>query len=116
MKRSWKSFKDAATGLRELVSNHRNSKIMLLATIVVVAGGLILKIDRVDWCLVTLVTAAVWIAESFNTALELLCDRVTTEHDELIRKAKDIAAGATLLAVIASLFVGISVGYRYTLM
>ncbi|MEY4700825.1 MAG: hypothetical protein RL326_1012 [Pseudomonadota bacterium] len=116
MKRSWKSFIDAATGLRELVSNHRNSKIMLLATLVVIAGGLILELGRVDWCLVILVTAAVWIAESFNTALELLCDRVTTEHDELIRKAKDIAAGATLIAVIASLFVGISVGYRYAFM
>jgi len=115
MKRYWKSLIDAAAGLRELVSNHRNSKIMVLATLVVAVAGIVLQLERVDWCLVTLVTAAVWIAESFNTALELLCDRVTTERDELIRKAKDIAAGATLIAVIASLIVAISIVYRYAL-
>lgn len=115
MYRSWRSFLYAVVGIRELVCNHTNAKIMFVATLVVASVGVFLNLAISDWCIVVGVTALVWIAEAFNTALELTCDRITTEHDEVIRKAKDVAAGATLIAVLAALFVGITMVYRYAL-
>jgi diacylglycerol kinase (ATP) len=44
-------------------------------------------------------------AELMNSALEVLCDRITTEPDEHIRQAKDAAAGAVLVCAIISVIV-----------
>ena len=48
-------------------------------------------------------------AEGFNTAVECLADKVSPEYDPLIGRAKDIAAGAVLLFVIAAVAVGLIV-------
>ena len=56
-----------------------------------------------------IIFAAVLSAESFNTSLERLCDTVTKENCEGIRKAKDLAAGAVLIkalfAVLSAIFI-----------
>ncbi|MBX7138865.1 MAG: diacylglycerol kinase family protein [Oligoflexia bacterium] len=109
------SFRYAASGIWELVRNHANVRLMGIATLGVMAAGLYLNLAAADWCLLVLVTALVWVAEGFNTALECLCNKVCTEQDPLIKKSKDTAAGAVLLAVIASVVVGILVFYRYAL-
>jgi len=49
---------------------------------------------------------AVWSAEAFNTALELLCELVSPEFHPLVGRAKDVAAGAVLIAAIGSAIVG----------
>jgi len=43
--------------------------------------------------------------EFLNTGIEKLADRVTTEHDELIKIAKDCGSAAVLLALILALSV-----------
>jgi diacylglycerol kinase (ATP) len=57
------------------------------------------------WCAVLGCIALVWVAELLNTALEVLCDRVSREQDESIRRIKDVAAGAVLIAAIISVIV-----------
>ena len=47
-------------------------------------------------------------AEAVNTALETLCNRVTTEADETIRIVKDIAAGAVLISAVAAVGVAVA--------
>ena len=42
-----------------------------------------------------------------NTALERLCDKVCPERDDLIKKCKDIAAGAVLIAAIFAAAIGV---------
>ena len=44
--------------------------------------------------------------EAMNSAVEYLADKVSPEHDELIGKAKDIAAGAVFLCSIGAASVG----------
>lgn len=46
-------------------------------------------------------------AEGFNTALEHLTDLVSPDYHPLAGKAKDVAAGAVLLAAIGAATVGI---------
>ncbi|WDE06819.1 diacylglycerol kinase [Thalassomonas viridans] len=38
-------------------------------------------------------------AEIINSALEALADKITTEHDELIGRAKDLGSSAVFLAI-----------------
>lgn len=51
----------------------------------------------------------VMVAEMVNTSLEFMSDAVTLEHDENIKLAKDVAAGAVLMAAIFAAIVGIIV-------
>lgn len=42
--------------------------------------------------------------ELLNTALERLCDRITTEHDQAIKEVKDMASAAVFVVLV--LFLG----------
>ena len=52
-------------------------------------------------------------AEGFNTAIETLADRITSDWDPMIGRAKDVAAGAVLLFVLASIVTGLLVFVPY---
>ena len=105
----WKSFACAGRGVILLIRTQVNVLIHLLATAAVIAAGVAFHIARGEWVLLTLAIGIVWIAEAANTAIEFLADRITREHDEQIRRAKDIAAGGVLLAAIAATVIGILV-------
>ena len=52
-------------------------------------------------------------AETFNTALEELCDKFQPEHDPHIAKIKDLAAAAVLVSSITALIVGLIIYVPY---
>jgi diacylglycerol kinase len=91
------SFGHALRGVKYLLLEEQHARIHLLATLLVVGLGLYLDIARVDWQVLLLVVALVWLAEGLNTALEHLCDAVVPEQHPLIGKAKDVAAGSVLV-------------------
>ena len=101
-----RSFADAFAGLRVVVVTQRNTWIHAVATLLVVALGVWLELGRLDWCWLVVAIALVWIAESFNTALESLADASVPEQHPLVRRAKDSAAAAVLLAAIAAAAIG----------
>ena len=51
-------------------------------------------LSRAEWAVLLLTFAAVISAELFNTSIERLCDKVSPEKDEHIKRSKDTAAGA----------------------
>lgn len=51
-------------------------------------------------------------AELFNSALETLTDHLHPEHHHEIGAAKDIAAGAVLVAALAAVFVALAFIFR----
>jgi len=85
----------------------RNCQVLAAATLAVVAAGLYFSITALEWCAVIGATALVWVAEGLNTALERLTDLVSPSFHPLAGKAKDIAAGAVLLAVLAAISIGL---------
>jgi len=101
-----RSFACAFRGLFSLLATQRCARIHAVATVAVIILGIITGLSRVEWCLIIFACAAVWSAEALNTAVEFLGDSVTREHHPLIGKAKDIAAGAVLVAAIAAVIVG----------
>ena len=103
------SFRCAFAGIAHLLKTQRNARVHGVATALVVGLGVGLRVSNADWCWLVVATTAVWVAEAFNTALEVLADRVTVERDEAIRVAKDVSAAAVLIAAIGSAVIGILV-------
>ena len=107
VRRWWQSFGFAVRGLQLLLRTQPNARLHLLATVaVLVLGAFSLRSPR-DWALVLLATGLVWVAESFNTALEFLTDLVSPEWRPLAGQVKDLAAAAVLLAAATALTVGV---------
>jgi len=102
----WRSFRFAGRGLRTLLTSQHNAWIHALATLLVVAAGLGLGVERQEWLALILAMMAVWTAEALNTALEFLSDAASAEFHPLIEKAKDVAAGAVLICALGALLVG----------
>jgi diacylglycerol kinase len=113
LRRRLRSFAHAARGWRTLLTTQANARIHAVATVLVVAAGLSLRVDAGDWCWLIAAITAVWAAEAFNTALEFLADEVSLEHRERMGRAKDLAAAAVLGTAIGALVIGALVFVPY---
>jgi diacylglycerol kinase len=100
------SFKFAFQGLWSLLKNEHNSRIHLLAAIIAISMGIILKINITEWALLTIVIGLVFISELFNTSLEKLSDFVHPEWNDQIKKVKDYAAAAVFISAVIALVAG----------
>ena len=100
------SFADAGRGIAQLLAREPNAQIHALATVAAVALGAWLDLTAGEWCWITLAIAIVWVAEGLNSAIETLADAVHPERDVRVGSAKDTAAGAVLVAAIASAVIG----------
>lgn len=101
-----RSFGYAFRGIWTMLRSQRNAWIHALATIGVLAAGWALGISANDWKWLVLALVAVWGAEALNTALEFLADAATPEFHPLVKQAKDVAAGAVLIAAIGAAAIG----------
>ncbi len=100
-----RSFYCAFSGIGWALRTQRNLRIHAAATVAVVVLGFVQNITAWEWCAILGCISLVWAAELMNSALEVLCDRITTDPDEHIRRAKDAAAGAVLVCAIISIVV-----------
>jgi diacylglycerol kinase (ATP) len=76
------------------------------ASVATAALAFYLAVSPLEGCLLLLATASVWVAEALNTALERLTDLASPGFHPLAGQAKDIAAGAVLIAGAAAFAVG----------
>ncbi len=102
-----RSFGPACAGLWWALKTQRNLRVHAAATAIVVPLGLGLKITPGEWLVVILSVGMVWAAELINTAIETLADRVSTEREEPIRRVKDVAAAAVLVAAASAAIAGV---------
>lgn len=107
MRRLRKSFSCAIAGLIYCIKTEKNMKIHILATIIAVIVALVVKLNYTEWGLLILTIFMVLVAETVNTAVEKTVDLVTTEYHPLAKLAKNLAAGAVLLAAIGSLLMAV---------
>jgi len=103
------AFRCAGRGIVIALREEPNLKIHFLATILVICLGLLFDISKVDWALLVMAIMTVIVTELLNTAIEGMCDHVTPEQHPMIKKIKDIAAGAVLVSAIGALFIGLIV-------
>lgn len=101
-----RSFGHAFRGLKVLLQTQANARIHAVATVLVLAAGLMFGISLLEWALIVLAILCVWVAEAINTAIEFLVDLASPEAHPLAGKAKDAAAGAVLVAAIGAALIG----------
>ena len=104
-----RSFGHAFRGLKVLLQTQSNARIHVAATVLVLVAGVLLQISPAEWALIALAVAGVWATEALNTSIEFLVDLASPDVHPLAAKAKDVAAGAVLVAAIGSLVVGVLV-------
>ncbi len=101
-----RSFGYAFAGIATLVRTQPNARIHLIATLAVVGLGFVLGVTALEWAALFLAIGLVFSAEAFNSAVEVLADKVQPEQDPAIKVVKDVAAGGVLLAAMAAALVG----------
>jgi diacylglycerol kinase len=107
------SFGFAIAGFIHAVKTQHALWLQLSAAAVIILIGLYFNITREDWRWLIVAIAMVITAETMNTAIEFLADAFTQEHHPLIGHAKDVAAGAVLVAALGAAAIGVLTFWPY---
>jgi len=100
------SFNFAVEGIIHVVRTQRNMRIHLVAAVVVLVAAIWIGVSKLELIALLLAIAFVFIAEMINSALEQAIDVATTSFDPLAKLAKDVAAGAVLIATVNAIAIG----------
>jgi diacylglycerol kinase (ATP) len=100
------SFRFAINGLRSLLKYEHNSRIHLVAAILVIIAAILLKVSLSEWAILAAVMGIVFLTELLNSAIETLSDLIEPRYNEVIRTAKDYSAAAVLISALIALVVG----------
>ncbi|HOO84099.1 MAG TPA: diacylglycerol kinase family protein [Prolixibacteraceae bacterium] len=108
-KKLYRSFSYAFSGIKQLIVGQQNARIHLIATVVVIIAAFWANVSASDWVALIFAIGLVLVAEGINTAIEHLANSVSTAYHPEIKKAKDIAAGAVIIAATIAVAIGIIV-------
>jgi len=100
------SFQYAFEGIVHVFRTQKHMRYHILSVILVLGTGLLFQLDRGDMLLLLFTVSLVLITEMFNTAVEVMIDLFNPSFHPLAKIAKDIAAGAVLIASINAVIVG----------
>lgn len=104
-----KSFRHAFRGIKDILVTEHNAWVHAIFTVIVLGLSILLRISFTEFVLIIVVITLVWVAEAFNTVLEIVVNMVTPRYSKVAKRAKDIAAGAVLVAACGAAIVGILV-------
>jgi diacylglycerol kinase (ATP) len=100
------SFNFAFEGIIHVLRTQRNLRIHFAIAFVVLVLALIVNVTKLELIALLISVTFVLIAEMLNSALEAAIDIATTSFDPMAKLAKDIAAGAVLIAAVNAVAVG----------
>ena len=87
-----------------------NAKLHLIASVIIIIAGILRHINTMGWLAIIIAIALVWLAEAFNTAVEMLCNLwCKGVYHPQVKIIKDISAGAVLIAAMASIGIAVFV-------
>lgn len=102
------TFRNSFKGIRLALKSERNIRVHFVTALIVMALGIVLKFSPVEFCILLIAIAIVIIAEMVNSAIEFSLDAIFhNRYSKLVGMAKDIAAGAVMVATFISIGIGI---------
>lgn len=102
------TFKNSFKGIRLALKSERNIRIHFVVALLVISGAVVLKFTPIEFCILLIAIAIVIIAEMVNSAIEFTLDAIFhNRYSKLVGMAKDIAAGAVMVATFISIAIGI---------
>lgn len=96
----------AVEGILQAVRSERHMRWHILACLAVLVAAPRFSVTPTEFALLCLAAALVLVAELANTAVEAAVDLISPTFHPLARTAKDVAAGAVLVAAFAAVAVG----------
>lgn len=100
------SFNYAAEGVIHALRTQRNLWIHFMLAAAVLVAAVAFGVSRLELMVLLLAITFVLVAELVNTAIEAAVDVASTSFDPMAKLAKDIAAGAVLIAALNAVAVG----------
>ena len=100
------SFNYAIEGVIHVLRTQRNMRLHFAAAVAVIVVAVAVGVSKIELSLLLISIAFVLVAEMINTAIEGAIDAATTSFDPMAKLAKDIAAGAVLIASVNAVAVG----------
>ena len=100
------SFNFAFEGIIHVLRTQRNMRVHFAVAIVVLVAAVWVGVAKLELIALLLAIAFVFITEMVNSALEQAIDVATTSFDPLAKLAKDVAAGAVLIATVNAVAIG----------
>lgn len=102
------SFKNARKGMRLVLKSERNIRIHMVIAIIVLILAFLFGFKPLEICVLLLTIGLVIISEMLNTAIEFTLDAVfRNKYSVMVGMAKDISAGAVMVASVLSVAIGI---------
>jgi diacylglycerol kinase (ATP) len=99
------SFNYAISGVVYALRTQRNMRIHVAAALASLVAALVLQVGTVGLVAIVFAISLVFVTELANTAIEAAVDVATTTYDPLAKVAKDVAAGAVLVAATNALVI-----------
>ena len=107
-----RSFRHAFLGIWFVLRSQHNAWVHAVVSVLalVLAGVLHVNVRAFtagEWADLVIAIVLVWVAETFNTGLEVLANAVSDQRHPVVKIAKDVAAAAVLMAAVGALVVGL---------
>lgn len=107
------SFNWAIEGLVFALKTQRNLKVHFAFAALALTASLLFDLTKLEIIAVLFAISLVIVAELFNTAVEVAVDLATNGDEHSLAKiAKDVSAGAVLIAALNSIFIGFLVFFK----
>ena len=107
------SMNCAIEGILYTVRTQKHMRYHFLAALVLLFAALLLRVTSVEFVLLSLAISFVLFAELLNTAIEVVVDMISPEFHPMAKAAKDVAAGAVLVAAFGTATIGYLVLAKY---
>mgnify|MGYP003622961694 CR=1 FL=1 len=100
-------FGYAFSGLWYALRTQRNARVHAVIAALAIITGIVLHISAVEFAIVFIAITGVFIAEMFNTVIEICVDLASPSYHPLAKIAKDVSAGAVLTSAILAIIIGL---------
>lgn len=97
----------ALAGWLYMLRWQKNTRLQSVASVIVMGLALWLQVSFLELAILILTITMVWMAEFINAAVEATINLATSDLHPMAKVAKDVAAAAVLLGVVASVLIGL---------
>ena len=103
-----KKFSYAISGL---ITGFKQSSILFVVfwAVVAITVFTIIGISYLEWLVVIVMIALVWLCEWVNSIIEQTIDYISQDYSEQAKKIKDLSAGLVLLSGLMAFVVGVMI-------
>ena len=110
------TFKNARKGFRLVLKSEMNIRVHVFIAFLVMLFAYLLDFSALEFCMALFAIAMVIVSEMLNTAIEFTLDSIYhNRYSRMVGMAKDISAGAVMVASVVAAIIGVVLFGRHLL-